>query len=257
MSEINAFFSNSYAESRSRFMEEAQAAGAEITSIVHPDKGPDGEELAMDFAALGPADAAASLVIISGTHGPEGLCGSGCQMGLLASQELRKATSHLRLVLIHAHNPYGFAWWRRTNEDNIDLNRNYVDFGSALPTNDAYDELREALNPEVLGDPEAVRVLNAYEEKNGKLALMAAMLAGQRTDPGGIFYGGTQESWSNRTIRAQLPQTDSSRAECNGHRCPYRFGTFRRSLSGPWLPAGGHQARIDARGFRGRHALDR
>ena len=29
---------------------------------------------------------------------------------------------------IHALNPFGFAWLRRVNEDNVDLNRNFQDF---------------------------------------------------------------------------------------------------------------------------------
>lgn len=202
----NNYFSESYDESRARFLNAAEAAGATITSKPHAESGPAGEALAMDFATLGPADADKALVVISGTHGPEGLCGSGCQAGLLESPELRELTQNIRVVLVHAHNPYGFAWWRRTNEDNIDLNRNYVDFSEPLPTNEAYDLLKEAFNPRVLGDPAAAEALKTYEAENGKVALMAAMLAGQRSHPDGIFYGGKEESWSNRTIRSELPK---------------------------------------------------
>ena len=34
----------------------------------------------------------------------------------------------VRVVMIHALNPYGMAWVRRVNEDNVDLNRNFIDW---------------------------------------------------------------------------------------------------------------------------------
>ena len=80
----------------------------------------------MDFAVGGPADAESALVVISGTHGPEGYTGSACQLGFLESSDLRNLFSTHRVVLVHAHNPFGFAWMRRTTEGNVDLNRNYV-----------------------------------------------------------------------------------------------------------------------------------
>ena len=33
--------------------------------------------------------------------------------------------------MLHALNPYGFSHLRRVNEDNADLNRNFVDFSRA------------------------------------------------------------------------------------------------------------------------------
>ena len=35
------------------------------------------------------------------------------------------------LVLVHVLNPYGMAWLRRTNENNVDLNRNFLLDGGA------------------------------------------------------------------------------------------------------------------------------
>ena len=44
-------------------------------------------------------------------------------------------------MLIHAINPHGFAWLRRVTEDNVDLNRNWIDFDQPAPANPAYDAL--------------------------------------------------------------------------------------------------------------------
>ena len=41
-------------------------------------------------------------------------------------------------LLVHAINPYGFAWTRRVNEDNADLNRNFRDFAMPAPVSPAY-----------------------------------------------------------------------------------------------------------------------
>ncbi len=55
------------------------------------------------------------------------------------STEGASVPDDLAVVLIHAINPYGFAWIRRVNEDNVDLNRNCIDFGAAIPENPGYD----------------------------------------------------------------------------------------------------------------------
>jgi hypothetical protein len=109
------------------------------------------------------------------------------------------------MVVIHAHNPYGFAWLRRTNEDNIDLNRNYVDFSAPLPSNDPYDELADAICPAEWTGPgreAAEQTLAAYAEANGPRALQAAITQGQYKHPDGLFYGGQAPSWSRRTVEA-------------------------------------------------------
>ena len=55
------------------------------------------------------------------------------------------AGDNLSIVLLHASNPYGFAWGRRVNEDNVDLNRNFVDFDAPLPENPGYNEIRHGI----------------------------------------------------------------------------------------------------------------
>src|SRR5215471_719103 len=77
-------FAQSYAEARDKFVAAARACGARWFRHVHPSaRGAEGEELSMDFALLGKHDAPGLLLLISGTHGVEGFCGSGCQVALL------------------------------------------------------------------------------------------------------------------------------------------------------------------------------
>eukprot|EP01041_Mallomonas_annulata_P016914 gene16914-35087_t len=62
-------FSKSYAEARQKFLNAAQAAGLSVDSNIHPLKGRDGEELAMDVVLDGAPDAQRMLVISSACHG--------------------------------------------------------------------------------------------------------------------------------------------------------------------------------------------
>ena len=76
-------FSQTYAQARQRFLDAAAAAGLDVASHTHPLKGHEGEDLALDVARDGPADAEAVLIISSACHGVEGYCGSGVQVALL------------------------------------------------------------------------------------------------------------------------------------------------------------------------------
>ncbi len=105
------YFSKDYFEARDRFLRAAKQVGATITSVEHPTAtGPGGRSIYMDCAMLGAPDAADALVVISGTHGPEGYCGSGVQTGLLLDGQAATWAKSMRVILIHAHNAYGFAW---------------------------------------------------------------------------------------------------------------------------------------------------
>ncbi len=52
--------------------------------------------------------------------------------------------------MIHAVNPFGFSHLKRTNEDNIDLNRNFNDFSTPYPDNPVYEEVHDLLVPKDL-----------------------------------------------------------------------------------------------------------
>jgi hypothetical protein len=96
-----SFFSKDYFEARDRFTHAARNAGATLHAAKHPfAKGPGGRDIFMDCAVLGEQTAEAALVIISGTHGPEGYCGSGVQTGLFETGFAQNWSKKLRVVLI-------------------------------------------------------------------------------------------------------------------------------------------------------------
>lgn len=198
-------FSASYAEARARFLATARGAGATMSSWVHPERAPDGGELATDCAWIGPVDARQVLVLVSGTHGVEGFCGSGAQVDWLRRGEADRLGPGQAALLVHALNPYGFAWKRRVTHENVDLNRNFVDFRAPLPANPQYDALAAALKP-ADWSPETQaatrRVLRGFSETHGPRALAQAVSGGQYRFPDGLFYGGAEPTWSRRTLEA-------------------------------------------------------
>ena len=106
-------FSQAYAEARAKFRAVAAAAAASLSDLAHPLKGPGGEALACDVARFGADDAEVVLWINSATHGVEGFCGSGVQIGMMAMGWHKRLPSNVALLLTHAINPHGFAWIRR------------------------------------------------------------------------------------------------------------------------------------------------
>lgn len=206
---MSEHFSATYADARTKFLAAARSAGADSAVHVHPLRGPAGEELATDVAWLGPEDARSVLVMSSATHGVEGFCGSAVQTSWLTGSGAEERPAQVAVLLIHAVNPYGFAWLRRVNEDNVDLNRNWVDFSRPRPTNGGYDQLRDAICPrdwsaQTLARTEAE--LCTYAAEHGDRALQAAITGGQWNDSEGVFYGGRSQTWSRRTMTSILTE---------------------------------------------------
>ncbi|MBE0587627.1 MAG: DUF2817 domain-containing protein [Betaproteobacteria bacterium HGW-Betaproteobacteria-9] len=200
-------FSASYAEARAKFLDAARSKGLEIVSCPHPLPGRDGEVLALDVARWGPADASRMLLVSSGCHGVEGYCGSGVQIAALRDEEwLRKAAvAGVTVLFLHAVNPYGFSHARRATHENIDLNRNFQDFGHPLPDNVAYRELRPLLVPATWPPSLFNKASIAwYIARRGMKAFQAAVSGGQYAFADGLFYGGREPSWSNVRLRQVL-----------------------------------------------------
>jgi hypothetical protein len=200
------YFSATYFEARDKFLAAAKARGLAIESHLNPTtKGPGGEALYADVVTLGRADAPHRLTMVSATHGVEGFCGSGCQTAFLASEQSQDLPEDLSITLLHAHNPHGFAWVRRVNEDNVDLNRNYVDFTKPLPENKEYDKLRDAIVLSALSD-DSLKTANHAITKFGKAhgfdRVQEAITKGQYHDPQGLYHGGTKPTWSNKLFRS-------------------------------------------------------
>ena len=203
----SSHFAQTYAQAREKFLAAADAADLDVESHLHPLRGRDGEALAMDVARDGATDASRLLLITSACHGVEGFCGSGVQNALLHDAAWRRAAhdAGVAVLYIHALNPYGFSWWRRVTQENVDLNRNFHDFSQPLPPNPEYDEIAVLLAPPTWpASPEIESRIGQLIAERGIDALQAAASGGQYDHPEGLFYGGRNPTWSNQALRQVL-----------------------------------------------------
>jgi hypothetical protein len=215
MLDIASAFAATYADARERFARAVRRHGVDIHSRVLPRvAGAESEELAMDVALLGNGDARSLLVVLSGVHGVEGFCGSGCQVALLEDETVAAAVrrSGAAMLMCHAVNPYGFSHLRRTNEDNVDINRNFRDFAAPSAPNPAYASLHALIVPPVWPPtPGNAALFDDYVARQGADRLQAAVSGGQCDFPDGLFYAGRAPAWSNTTLRDVLHEYGQSR----------------------------------------------
>jgi hypothetical protein len=203
---MDGSFSENYPEAREKFLGAARAAGAAITSFPLAERGPDDGELAADIAWLGEPKASRVLVTISGTHGVEGFFGSATQVEWLRRAKV-PLPQDIAVLHVHAINPYGFAWLRRTNEQNIDINRNYIDFDLPFPENPLYEELSDDVCPADWSTEAQARTgarIADWIKRHSFGEFQQAVSGGQWKHPAGLFYGGLAPTWSRRTLKRIL-----------------------------------------------------
>ena len=211
--DINSAFSTDYASARSKFLDAAGAVGLAVQSYAHPLKGRDGEALAMDVVLDGPANAERLFIVSSACHGVEGYCGSGVQVHALhdAAWRARARDAGVAVLYIHALNPYGFSHVRRATHENVDLNRNFQDFSHPLPVNAPYADIHGILLPDTWPPTaENQAAVDAYIATHGVSAYQSAVTRGQHAFPDGMFFGGTEPTWSNQTLRQVLREYASA-----------------------------------------------
>jgi hypothetical protein len=253
-------FSEHYDVARERFRRLVQQIdNAHLTTIpvvtVQDDNNSDNPyEYTMDVALIPGNNERGLVVHVAGTHGVEGYAGSAIQLAFLKTwkniilpssssssssqnnnnnnnNNHKNATdSWPTIVLVHAFNPYGMAHDRRTNENNVDLNRNGVvsnndsdDPYFQKPNNpwwneENYELFRSLFHPNEEEDGSTTSIMSICSTTptsedsswklllegiqfwihairavihNGVLALKAAMVSGQYHDPRGLFYGGS------------------------------------------------------------------
>ncbi|NCG18681.1 MAG: DUF2817 domain-containing protein [Rhodobacterales bacterium] len=211
MSDATAF-SPDYVSARARFRSAALAIGARTEAIEIGQMGPDGDVLTIDVAILGAGSPKRAVVVSSGLHGIEGFFGSAVQAALL-EDVLGGYTppDDCALVFLHALNPYGFAWLRRVNEDNADLNRNFLGEGEAYTGSpEKYAALDNLLNPPE--PPSALSRMTFLPKavwnilRLGMPALKNAVAGGQYDYPMGLFFGGSGPSKTQEILDQNLPR---------------------------------------------------
>lgn len=191
-----------YDECRARFGRAAAIAGARLSRYPIEATGPEGQRLTIDAVRLGPDTADRVLVVLSGVHGVEGFIGSALQSDLLTRLDPATLPPGVGVLAIHAVNPWGMAWWRRQNESNVDLNRNWARDRIDPPANPGYAELHHLLCP-VDGPPSSDSFLGPvarYVQDHGLDWVRRAVSAGQYSHPDGLYFGGDRLEASTRIV---------------------------------------------------------
>jgi hypothetical protein len=194
-------FYNSYEEIRGHLQEFSSQLGVEIYS--HPIDPQD--DLYIDSFYLPSTDVQKNLIVLTtGVHGMEGYIGS-VMLDVFFQEIYPTLDSQTTGVLVVANvNPYGMKYYRRYNENNVDLNRNFIlDWDSFdLASNQEYPKVDTFLGPTgKIGNAlwhEAGFYLNlgVTAVTDGADTISDALLTGQYEYPQGVYYGGNGDEAS-------------------------------------------------------------
>ena len=191
-------FRETYEDARQLFVETANKNEYELTTYTYNEE----HAISCDVAHK-IVDCDTVLVTISGVHGIEGFCGSAIQNHLL-----RTLNGHtLSQIHVHSLNAWGMKFFSRTNEDHIDVNRNFIDFSQPLPINLDYDLIHDRVNlinwnSETKKDFEIF--LQEFIKTHGLKTWNKAFSGGQYQYPDGIAFGGCQPTRSNQILNKIL-----------------------------------------------------
>lgn len=233
-------FSPDYKTARKRFRQAVEQAGWQRETHSIERTGPDCEDLAIDVAWSPAANPDRTLVVSSGVHGVEGFFGSAVQLALLDLWS-RTEPPPVRCVFLHALNPWGFAWLRRFDENNVDPNRNFLleheQYAGSPP---GYAELNGLLNPTSPPSrwnaffPKALLAM----ARHGSARVRQSVAAGQYEFPKGLFYGGSEPSQMHRILDEHLPRwLEGSRSvvHLDFHTGLGRSGTYKLLIDYPLI----------------------
>ena len=149
------------------------------------------------------------IVLTTGVHGMEGYIGSVMLDVFFEEIYPTIDTTDTGVLVVANVNPYGMKYMRRYNENNVDLNRNFIldwdNFDKS--SNKDYPEVKEFLQPEgKIGNAfwhEAGFYLSLAKEAISKGAdkVSDALLTGQYEYPRGVYYGGNGDEKSTAYLK--------------------------------------------------------
>ena len=204
-------FYTSYEQIRAHLQELTNELGVEIAS--HPID--ESDDLYIDSFYLPSHGEKTNLVVLTtGVHGMEGYIGS-VMLDVFFEEVYPALDRENTGVLVVANvNPYGMKYYRRYNENNVDLNRNFIlDWESFdLASNQEYPKVDTFLGPTgKIGNAlwhEVGFYLNLAKTAitDGADTVSDALLTGQYEYPQGVYYGGTGDEASTVYLKNVFSQ---------------------------------------------------
>ena len=204
-------FYNSYDEIRKHLNDRVSELRKEGSSVEVSEYAVDeNDDLYIDNIYLPSKNENKNLIVLTtGVHGMEGYIGS-VMLDVFFEEIYPTIDTDTTGVLVVANvNPYGMKYMRRYNENNVDLNRNFIlDWNSFdLTSNKDYPEVKEFLQPEgKIGNAfwhEAEFYASLAKEALTKGAdkVSDALLTGQYEYAQGVYYGGTGDEVSTTYLK--------------------------------------------------------
>ena len=199
-------FLTEYEDVRAHLQTLSTALGTQVHS--HPINEADG--LYIDSFYIPSSGTRTNLIVLTtGVHGIEGYIGS-VMLDVFFREVYPTLNPESTGILVVANvNPYGMKYMRRYNENNVDLNRNFIlDWDSFdLATNKDYPKVDTFLGPEgKIGNALWHEVgfylsLGKTAITDGAGTISDALLGGQYEYPQGVYYGGTGDEASTTYLK--------------------------------------------------------
>ena len=149
------------------------------------------------------------IVLTTGVHGMEGYIGS-VMLDVFFEEIFPTLDKTDTGILVVANvNPYGMKYMRRYNENNVDLNRNFIEDWENfdLTSNKEYPKVESFLQPEGAMTNafwnEVLFYLALAKEAifTGADTISDALLTGQYEYPEGVYYGGNGDEISTSYLK--------------------------------------------------------
>ena len=204
-------FFDEYEDVRNHFLETAEKLMAKnensdlYSHIISEEEG-----LYIDTLYLPSKTEQTNLVVLTtGVHGIEGYIGS-VMLDVFWEEIYPQIDKENTGILVIANvNPYGMKYHRRYNENNVDLNRNFIiDWNSFdMSVNKDYPKVDTFLGPQKKMNNafwhEAAFYTSLAKEvvANGADSISNALLGGQYEFPQGVYYGGAGDEKSTTYVK--------------------------------------------------------
>ena len=204
-------FLNSYEEVRAHLQTLMDGLGAES----HQHAVDESDGLYIDTFYL-PASAEQTnlIVLTTGVHGIEGYIGSVMLDVFFGEVYPGLNTDNTGVLVVANVNPYGMKYMRRYNENNVDLNRNFIlDWETFdLTTNKEYPKVDTFLGPTgkignaLWHEARFYLSLGKTAVTEGADTISDALLGGQYEYPQGVYYGGNGDEASTAYLKDVFAQ---------------------------------------------------
>lgn len=205
------YFLTTYDEVRTHLANRVQSLQNSGVTVEHTTYAIDeSDDLYIDNIYIPATEKCTNLIVLTtGVHGIEGYIGSAMLDVFFDHVYTTLNTKNTGILIVANVNPYGMKYMRRYNENNVDLNRNFIEDWSTfdLSSNKEYPKVKDFLQPTgAMGNAfwhETGFYLSLGKEAVfvGAGTISDALLTGQYEYPEGVYYGGNGDEKSTTYLK--------------------------------------------------------